>query len=115
MGGDESNRILELDGHSVRMALQGEGGSKLFSELYLWVPQQGGLPTGGKSKTLEVGFLELGRASGVFLSTPCSYMRIPVLEVVGLFSIDHTEEPADGWPDRWSGLFDDLPQQACSF
>lgn len=62
-----------------------------FLNFYLWVPQQGGLPTGGKSETMV-----LGRASGVFLSIPCFYMRIPVLEVVGLFSVDQMEEPANG-------------------
>lgn len=79
------------------MALQGEGCSKHFPEHTVSVGSTagGGCQPGGESETLEVGFLDLGRASGIFLSSPAP-VRIPVLEGVGLFSRDHTEERADG-------------------
>lgn len=43
------------------------------------LPQQGGFSTREQVRTLEVGFMGLVKAAGVFLSTP--YMRVPVLEV----------------------------------
>lgn len=51
-------------------ALLRRGGSQLFLSLISGLLSQEVLSARGKSETLEVGFLKLGKAAGVFLSTP---------------------------------------------
>lgn len=70
--GDETSRFLGWDGHLVIMALLRGGQFTVLSlSIISGLAQEGGFLSRGQSETLEVGFLEVGNASGVFLSVPC--------------------------------------------
>lgn len=108
-GGNETSGILGLDGYSVRMALQGEGGSKFFSELLSVGSTTGRIANRGQVRNYGVGkgFWGISEYPLLLHENPSSRSGRPVF--------CRPNGGASQWPDQWSSLFDDLPQQTCSF